>query len=195
LTGEIVDFGGRRPSKADDDKALSEAKACLAAHDPFQSVFDFLDRTTSRIEAAAQHIGAPIPAPSLNEDQIKSLTYATERAAERGVGIYAKRIASWHQAIVGGVFVAGLTIGIMGTFYVASRQSAAEMDAARIEVPAILSSIPAADLAAWAKLIRANPSPSALIAAGRTAPQTNGQRAATITLWLDPSPRPTAKPE
>ena len=192
MTGKIVDFGGRKPSKADDDKALCDAKACLAAHDPFQPVFDFLDRTTNRIEATVQHIGAPITA--LNDDQIKSLTYATERAAEGGVGIYAKRIASWHQAIVGGAFVAGLTIGIMGTFYVASRQSAAEMDAARIEVPTVLSSIPAADLAAWSTLIRANPSPSALIAAGRPAPQANGQRAATITLWLDLPPRQPAKP-
>jgi hypothetical protein len=193
MTGEIVDFGVRKPSKDEDEKALADAKACFATHDPFQRVFDFLDRTTNRIEAAVQNSGGhPTTASALSDDQVKSLTYATERAAERGVGIYANRIKSWHQAIVGGAFVAGATIGIMATHYADVRQSAAEIDALRIGVPAVLSSIPAADLAEWTTLIRANSAPHALIAAGRLVPQTTGQRAANIaaniTVWLEPPP-------
>jgi hypothetical protein len=135
MTGEIVDFGGRKPAKAEDEKALAEAKACFAEHDPFQRVIDFLDRTTSRIEAAVQNIGAhPITASPLNDDQVKALTYATERAAERGVGIYAKRIASWHQAIVGGAFVAGLSVGCLGGYWLRGN-SATE--------PAITNCVPA----------------------------------------------------
>ncbi len=193
MTGEVLPFGeGRKPSP-DALPRIRAAKASLPDHDPMQDVLDALATAVEAI-GAARH-PTPSAASLLDDDQIKALTYSTERAAERGVGIYATRIRSWHQAIVGGAFVAGLTIGIMGTFYVASRQTAAEMDAARIEVPAVLSSIPASDLAAWSTLIRANPSPSALIAAGRIAPQANGQRAATITLWLDLPPRSPAKPQ
>jgi hypothetical protein len=101
--------------------------------------------------------------------------------------MYATRVRSWHQAIVGGAFVAGMTIGIMGTFYVASRQSAAEMEAMRLAVPATLSAIPASDLAEWTTLIRSNSAPHALIAAGRMEPQPSGRKAATITVWTEPA--------
>lgn len=117
MTGEIVDFGGRKSSISDDDqRALADAKACFATHDPFQGVVDFLDRTTNRIESSARTINAG-SASTLNDDQVKALIYQTERAAERGVGMYAKRIASWHQTIVGAAFVAGLFIGFIGAWW------------------------------------------------------------------------------
>lgn len=96
---------------------LSDAKACLAAHDPFQPVLDYLDRITDRIEAAGQNISSGPVAITLDVEQVRSLTFATERAAERGVSMYARRIRSWHQAIVGGAFVAGLSIGGLCAWY------------------------------------------------------------------------------
>jgi len=140
---DIIPFGeGRKPSR-DILARITAAKARLPEHDPLHDVLDAFVALVERIDAT-ERSAAPT-ASAFNDDQMKSLVYQTERAAERGVGIYAKRIASWHQAIVGGAFAAGLTIGIMGTFYVASRQSAAEIDAMRLSVPAVLAAIPAAD--------------------------------------------------
>jgi hypothetical protein len=182
---DIIPFGeGRKPSR-DILARIMAAKARLPEHDPLHDVLDAFVALVERIDAT-ERSAAPT-ASAFNDDQMKSLVYQTERAAERGVGIYAKRIASWHQAIVGGAFAAGLTIGIMGTFYVASRQSAAEIEAMRLSVPAVLAAIPAADLAEWTTLIRSNPSPHALIANGRMVPQPTGQKAATITVWTEPA--------
>jgi hypothetical protein len=108
VTGEVVGFGARKPNKADDERSLADAKACLAAHDPFQRVLDYVERATQRIENGGS---------GLDDGQVKALIYQTERAAERGVGLYAKRIRSWHQAIVAGAFVAGLCIGGIGAWW------------------------------------------------------------------------------
>jgi hypothetical protein len=178
VTGDVVDFGGRKPSKAEDEKALADAKACFAAHDPFLPALDFLDRITGRIETAVQAINAG-SASALNDEQVKALVYNTERAAERGVSMYATRVRSWHQAIVGGAFVAGLTLGILGTFYIASRQHAAEIEAMRLAVPGVLSAIPAADLAEWTSLIRLND----LSRAQRACIPQAGGTACSIALW------------
>jgi hypothetical protein len=64
--------------------------------------------------------------------------------------------------------------------------SAAQANAARIEVPGVLAAVPAGDLLEWAALIRNNPPPRTLIAAGRVVPQPNGQRAASVMVWLEP---------
>lgn len=111
MTGEVLPFGeGRKPSPF--AARIRAAKANIPDHDPHQDFLDVLEMAVERFDASGRP--SPPAASPLDADQVKTLTYATERAAERGVGIYAKRIASWHQAIVGGVFVAGLSIGLVG---------------------------------------------------------------------------------
>jgi hypothetical protein len=165
VTGEIVDFGGRKPPQPGNDKALSDAKACFADHDPFQRVLDYIDRATARIEAAEQRLNAGPAAMSLNDEQVKALIYATERAAERGVGLYATRIRTWHQAIVAGVFVAGLVIGILGGYWVGARQSQdAVAEAARWQ--------------SWWNATCADQSPRRVVVAGKAVCQVPVEQAA-----------------
>jgi hypothetical protein len=182
MTGDIIPFGeGRKPSR-DILARIKAAKANIPEHDPHHDLLDVQAALVEYFDAAGRQATS-----ALTDEQIKALTYQTERAAERGVGMYVKRIASWHQAIVGGAFVAGLTLGILGTFYVVSRQNAAEIEAMRLSVPAVLGAIPAADLAEWTTLIRSNSAPHALIAAGHMVPQPSGRQAANITVWTEPA--------
>jgi PII-like signaling protein len=176
VTGEIIDFGGggRKPPNSDPLARIKAAKANIPEHDPHQ---DLLDALAAFIQFVGP--GHPAAASALDNEQVKLLVYNTERAAERGVSMYAKRVASWHQAIVGGAFVAGLTIGIMGTFYTASRQHAAEIEAMRLAVPGVLSAIPAADLAEWTQMIRLND----ISKAQRTCIPQAGGTACSIALW------------
>ena len=108
VTGEVLPFGlGRKISSSDAKARIQAAKAAIPAHDPHQDLLDAM--------AAAVNIVGDAQAGLTNE-QMKALTFQTERAAERGVGMYARRIRSWHQAIVGGAFMTGLLLGCAGAW-------------------------------------------------------------------------------
>jgi hypothetical protein len=114
VTGDIIPFGESRKPSPDAASRIKAAKASLPEHDPHQ---DLLDALWAAIQVINPATRSDAPIAALNDDQVKALIYQTERAAERGVGLYATRIRSWHQAIVGGAFVAGLLIGCAGVWW------------------------------------------------------------------------------
>jgi hypothetical protein len=192
MTGNIVDFGGKRtPSLADAGEALNAARAALPEHDPFQPVLDGLQTLVGTMERAAARIDAgPVERP-LTREQMALLIRSTSLAAERGVSRYAGRISGWWSVVMGSLAGGGLLVGIAVMRSIDICAEGARMEAARVAVPAVFGMLSLADANEWAALIRANPPPHVAIAAGQALPEVNGQKAAMVPLWLD-LPKPVA---
>jgi hypothetical protein len=103
----------------------------------------------------------------------------------------AARISGVRAAAVGVACGASLLAGVVTTFVVMHRAAVSEMDAARIEVPAVFDTLSAADASAWAKLIRDNPPISRLLASAVPITWETRGKAVGLAVWVDPPRLPT----
>jgi hypothetical protein len=175
------------------EAALTERMASIQRTEPLYAVAQMQVIAVRAYRAAvarAERIAAqPTQTLTLEDKQLAPLTHTLAEAAERGVRRYANSIISWRSCLIGGVGIAGLLVGIVATYVVMAREAAAAMDAARIEVPAVFGALPAAEAAAWARLMRDNPPIGRLLAQAQPITTETRGKAVSLAVWVDP-PKP-----
>jgi hypothetical protein len=152
--------------------------------DSQKTMVGFLDRIAARIEIGPQE-------RPLTKEQLAELISRLGIACQQGVARSAARISGVRAAAVGVACGASLLAGVVTTFVVMHRAAVSDMDAARIEVPAVFDTLSAADASAWAKLIRDNPPISRLLASAVPITWETRGKAVGLAVWVDPQRLPT----
>ncbi len=192
----------RDADELDASVAGAQSKLALAAaskamrHDPYQHVLTGLSDTLGvlptmarRWDAAVQDVIAARHPLTQEEraDLARALVEATKDGAYEGTRKEAARMirrldrnfAARLGLYVGAAFVAGCVLTCGAFFYLTAGPFNPDAQAG----------------AAWRELVRLNPDPSPLLAAGEVRTDRTGRRYhAGVSLWMDPSPPPPGAP-
>ncbi len=192
----------RDADELDESVAGAQSKLALAAaskamrHDPYQHVLTGLSDTLGvlptmarRWDAAVQDVIAARHPLTQEEraDLARALVEATKDGAYEGTRKEAARMirrldrnfAARLGLYVGAAFVAGCVLTVGAFFYLAAGPFNPDAQAG----------------AAWRELVRLNPDPSPLLAAGEVRTDRTGRRYhAGVSLWMDSSPPPPGAP-
>jgi hypothetical protein len=182
----VVGFDeGKKPSPADAVARIAAAKGSLPEHDPVHDVLDAMAGAVQSIAAAAANAGTS----HLTDEQMRTLTDAVNLSVHRSMSRHVAGLSGWRLAFLGAVAVVPAAVAALVTYELTSRTAAAEMAAARIEVPAVFGSLPASEAAAWAKLIRDNPPIGRVMASAQPLTNETRGKAVSLAVWVDP-PKP-----
>ena len=192
------------PDAGELDASVAEAQAKLAhaaaskamRHDPYQHVLAGLSDTIGVLPTMARRWDAAVKDviaarhPLTQEeraDLARALVEATKDGAYEGTRKEAARmirrldrnLAVRMGLYVGGAFVAGCVLTVGALAYLGAGPFNPDAQAG----------------AAWRELVRLNPDPSPLLAAGEVRTDRTGRRYhAGVSLWMDPSPPPPGAP-